>query len=143
MILLVAQENKANYSMYKSDSQVIAGAIAAFQHNNNQRSGRFRLPRLASMTIPCIAMIGTRPFFYKVPVTTQLSSAVADGKYPEQPTIVTCCAPPARHQAFEGMEVPDYRRTALQYYDAFRGLAKSCWTASLEGLKLHLPGTWI
>jgi hypothetical protein len=28
-------------------------------------------------------------------------------------------------------EVPDYRRIALQYYDAFRVLAKDCWSAFL------------
>lgn len=29
------------------------------------------------------------------------------------------------------MEVPDYRRAALQYYEAFHGLARAFWTVFL------------
>ena len=55
------------------------------------------------------------------------------GQFPSQPTVVRRCGPPARRRAFEGMEVPDYRRVALQYYDAFRGVAKDCWATILDG----------
>jgi hypothetical protein len=130
MILLVVQENATDDSIYKPEAQVIAEAIATFQNNNEKRLA-FGAPPLSSMTIPCITMIGTQPFFYKVPVTMELGTAVAAGQYPEQPTIVTCCTPPIRRRPWEGMKAPDYRRTALQYYNAFRGLAKSCWTAFL------------
>lgn len=30
------------------------------------------------------------------------------------------------------MEIPDYRRNALQYYDMFRELAKTCWTEFID-----------
>jgi hypothetical protein len=131
MILLVVQEDKTAQSTRLPEAQVIAEAIATFQHNNAKRHD-LGLQPLDSMTVPCITMVGTRPFFYKVPVTKQLSDAVISGQYPQQPTIVTRCAPPARRRASEGMEVADYRKVALQYYDAFRGLAKDCWSAFLS-----------
>jgi hypothetical protein len=31
------------------------------------------------------------------------------------------------------MQVPDYRRTALQYYDGFGGVTKDRWTTFLDG----------
>ena len=91
------------------------------------------LPQLDTMTIPCVTMVGTRPFFYQIPVTQQLSDCVATGQFPPQLTVVRCCVSPARRRAAEGIEVPDYRRIALQYCDAFRGVAKDCWTVYLDG----------
>jgi hypothetical protein len=131
MILLVVQEDKTSQSLLKPEAQVIAEAIATFQHNNEKRFS-IGLQPLDLMTIPCITMVETRPFFYRVPVIRQLSDAVATGQYPLDPTIVTCCARPARRREIEGMDVPDYRQIALQYYDAFRGLARSCWTQFLS-----------
>ena len=132
MILLVVQEDKTNSSTANPEPQVIAEAIAAFQYNNRKRE-ELGLPTLDKMTIPCIVMVGTRPFFYKVPATQKLCDCVIGGQYPSQPTVVTRCSPPARRRASEGMEVPDYRRAALQYYDAFHELAKACWTSFLDG----------
>jgi hypothetical protein len=132
MILLVVQEDKTNFSLADPEPQVIAEAIATFQYNNRKRK-ELGLATLNTMTIPCITMVGTRPFFYKVPVTEKLSDCVSSGQYPPQPTIVTHCSPPARRRASEGMEVPDYRRAALQYYDAFHVLARACWTPFLDG----------
>jgi hypothetical protein len=132
MILLVVQEDKTAFSLSDPEPQVIAEAIATFQHNNCKRTD-LGLPELDTMTIPCITMVGTRPFFYQIPVTQQLSNSVVSGQFPPQPTVVRRCAPPARRRASEGMEVPEYRRTALQYYDAFRGVAKDCWTMFLGG----------
>jgi hypothetical protein len=132
MILLVVQEDKTAFSSKDPEPQVIAEAIATFQHNNRKRAN-LDLPLLDAMTIPCITMVGTRPFFYQVPVTRQLSDSVVTGQFPPQPTVVKRCAPPARRRASEGMEVPDYRRTALQYYDAFRVLAQDLWSAFLDG----------
>ena len=63
----------------------------------------------------------------------QLSDSVATGHFPSQPTVVRRCDPPASQREFEGMEVPVYRRVALQYYDAFRGVAKDCWATFLDG----------
>jgi len=132
MILLVVQKDKTVFSSSDPEPQIIAEAIATFQYNNRKRVDR-GLPQLDTMTIPCITMVGTRPFFYQIPVTRQLSDGVATGQFPPQPTVVRRCGPPARRRASEGMEVPDYRRIALQYYDAFRGVAKDCWTKYLDG----------
>ena len=132
MILLVVQEDMTAFSSSDLEPQIIAEAIATFQHNNRKRAD-LDLPQLDTMTIPCITMVGTRPFFYQIPVTQQLSDCVATGRFPPQPTVVRRCAPPARRRTFEGMEFPDYRRIALQYYDASRGVAKDCWTTYLGG----------
>jgi len=91
MVLLIIQEDKTNTSLQSPEAQVIAEAIGAFQYNNRIRCDHHLIP-LEAMTIPCITMVGTRPCFYKVPVTQELSSAVISAQYPEQPTIVTCCA---------------------------------------------------
>jgi len=133
IILLVVQEDKMDTSLKSPEAQVIAEAIAAFQYNNRKRRDRYLKP-LEAMNIPCITMIGTRPCFYKVPVTQELSLAVLSGQYPEHPTIVTRCAPPFRCRSVEGMENPEYRRAALQYYDAFRGFAKDCWIGFIAGI---------
>ncbi|KAM6489558.1 hypothetical protein JOM56_014977 [Amanita muscaria] len=85
MILLVVEVDK---NLSNPEPQVIAKAIATFQHNNRKRVG-LRLPTFDIMTIPCITMVGTRPFFYKVPVTMQLSNCVANGQYPSRPTVVS------------------------------------------------------
>ena len=132
MILLVVQGDKTALSSRDPEPQIVAEAIATFQHNNRKRAD-LGLPQLDTMTIPCIIMVGTRPFFYQIPVTQQLSDCVVTGQFPPQPTVVRRCAPPARRRASEGMEVPEYRRIALQYYDAFRGVAKDCWTKYLDG----------
>ena len=132
MILLVVQEDKTVFSSSDPEPQIIAEAIATFQHNNRKRVD-IGLPQLDTMTIPCITMVGTRPIFYQIPVTMQLSDCVATGQFPPQPTVVRRCAPPTRRKASEGMEVPDYRRIALQYYDAFRGVAETHWTMYLGG----------
>ena len=91
------------------------------------------------MTIPCVVMVGTRPFFYKVPVTRQLWECVTMviTQY-LPPTVVTRCSPPARRRASEDMEVPDYRRAALaalQYYDVFRNHLPRQRQAASEGCR--------
>ena len=98
MILLVVQEDKTNLSTANPEPQVITEAIATFQYNNRKRE-ELDLPTLDKMTIPCIVMVGTRPFFYKVPATQKLCDCVIGSQYPSQPTVVTCCAPPAQRQA--------------------------------------------
>ena len=111
--------------------QVIAEAIAAFQYNNRARS-RIGLHELDAMTIPCITMVGTRPIFYKVPVTKALSNAVITAQYPQVTTHVTkCVVSSASRRLSEGMEVADFRKVALQHYDAFKVLAKTQWDVFL------------
>lgn len=124
-MIQVIKENKAARNIQRPEPQVIAEAISAFQHNNRIRQF-MGLPALVQMTLPCITMVGTHPAFYLVPVTNMLSNAVLNGTYPLSRTRVRRC----RCEVVGvngGMENPAYRTHALQYYVAFRVLAKSYW----------------
>lgn len=133
LTLLLVQRDKPAFGSSGPEPPLIASAIATFQNNNRNRT-KMGLATLDMMTIPCITIVGTRPLFYKVPITQHLSDCVATGQYPMQQTVVTRCGPPAPPEAYEGMEFPDYRHTALRYYDAFRDLAEDCWALILAGL---------
>jgi len=75
-------------------------------------------------------MFGTRPIFYLVPVTRELSEAVATGQYLLSPTVVKKCVVVSNSRNLsEGMETPDFRQVALQHYTAFRTLAEAHWSA--------------
>ena len=115
IILLVVQEDKTIVSVRDPEPQVIADAIATFQCNNRIRA-RLGEPECDSMTIPSITMIGTRPIFYLVPVTRDLSEAVATAQYPLSSTVVKKCVVTStcRHLS-EGMKIPDFRQVALQH----------------------------
>ncbi|KAG1751461.1 uncharacterized protein EDB91DRAFT_1298392 [Suillus paluster] len=125
-------DDKTIYNSTQPEPQVIAGAIAAYQYNNEKRQSR-ELPILDTMTIPCITLVGTRPTFYLVPVTQALSVAVVTGQYPEVPTKVVKCVTflGHNHRSSEGMETPKYRRLAFQRFVAFRDLAKGFWQTIL------------
>ncbi|KAK0231578.1 hypothetical protein IW262DRAFT_1345102 [Armillaria fumosa] len=126
-ILLVIQEDKISISSKNPEAQVIAGAIAAFQYNNGTRD-RNGLNPLDSMIIPAIIIFGTRPVFYKVPVTQQLSKAVAMGQYPVSETkVVKCVVAPRSRRLFGGMEVPEFRTEVIKCCEAFRRISKECW----------------
>jgi hypothetical protein len=129
-ILLVIQEDKTVYSGADPEPQVIAEAIAAFQTNNRNRT-QLGLPRLESMSIPCITLVGTRPIFYIVPVTKSLNTAVENGQWPENVTEVKKCVVGERRRLSEGMEQPDFRKDALKHYILFRPLAKNLWSEFL------------
>ena len=75
-------------------------------------------------------MIGTRPIFYLVPVTQELSEAVAIAQYPLRPTTIRKCVvtSPSRRLS-EGMETPEFRQLALRHFAAFRTLAEGYWSA--------------
>ncbi|KAF8815663.1 hypothetical protein BYT27DRAFT_7230171 [Phlegmacium glaucopus] len=125
-ILLVVQEDKTTPS---PEPHLIAKAIATFQYNNRVRV-RLGRPKLDSMTIPCITMIGTRPIFYLVPVTRKLSRAVAKGHYTAIPTVVKRCVVVSDSRRLgEGMENPNFRQVALQHFAAFCTLAEAHWSA--------------
>ena len=88
------------------EPQMMAKAIAAYQHNNSIRCDQ-DIPELDNMTFPSLTMVGSRPCFYKVTVTKQLSDAVVQGSYPSQVTIIKCCVPPSYPIAKVGMEDVD------------------------------------
>ena len=127
IILLVVQEDKTVAGISNPEPQIIREAIANFQWNNRIRVqlGEYELE---FMTFPCIAMTGTRPIFYLVPVTRDLSEAVAASKYPSSPTVVQRCVV-TFNRLSEGMETPDFRQLAFQHFIAFRTLAETHWSA--------------
>ena len=92
LIKLLVQEDKSfktypkRNAIANAESQVIAEAIAAFQDNEKMREA-LSLPKKASHLIPCITMIGTRPTFYLVNVTTALADAVKRGEEPAEETV--------------------------------------------------------
>ncbi|KZP25861.1 hypothetical protein FIBSPDRAFT_855487 [Athelia psychrophila] len=127
-ILLVIRQDKTDIGDMNPEPQVIAEAIATFQFNNDGRT-RLGVEPLETMTIPAIAMIGTRPVFYKIPITQQLSDAVISGQYPANQTVVNKCTfSPPSGRLCEGMEVLETRREILKYYTAFKGVAEQCWS---------------
>lgn len=126
-IFLILQENRTVFNTSDPEPPVIAEAIAAYQQNNLKRA-RMGLSTLDTMTVPCITMIGTRPTFYLVPVTQELSDAVITGRWPEVETKVLKCVTFVSHgQLSEGMETPEYRRVAFKHMIAFKALAKTQW----------------
>ena len=131
LLLLVGHEYTNELSSRDREPQVIEAAVAAFQLNNHSRS-QLGMEMKDSMLIPCIVTVGTRPIFYIVSVTKQLSVAVERGQCPEHMTEVRKCEVVGeRGQLNEGMEMPDFRLEALKHYILFRFLAKSLWSEFL------------
>jgi hypothetical protein len=128
-MLLLLQADKTQMGPSNVEARIIAGAIAAYQFNNNNRQ-KMGLHPLDAMTMPCITMVGSRPTFYLVPVTKTLSDAVMSCQYPSDRTEVLKCDVTSNLNG--GMEAPEYRVVALQYYVAFKSLAKSHWEKFLS-----------
>jgi hypothetical protein len=82
------------------------------------------------MTVPAFTMTGSRPIFYLVPVTQELSESVAVGEYPATVTVVKKCVVGIEGgPEKEGMENLDFRQLALRHFTAFRTLAETHWSA--------------
>jgi hypothetical protein len=129
LLVVQVQDDKTGSSQRDPEAQAVAQAIAAFQQNNRSRK-QLGKPELEAMTIPGITLTGTRPAFYLIPVTKELSDAVASAQYPSLPTVVKkCMVASGSCRLGECMESPDYRRLAFQCYIAFRILAQSHWSA--------------
>ncbi|KAJ6568256.1 hypothetical protein DFH09DRAFT_918101 [Mycena vulgaris] len=132
VLLVLVVERSTPGETTDPKAHAVAGAIAAFQSNNNARVGSGLAP-LERTTIPCISMAGTRPTFYLVPVTRALSAAVAAGQYPAAETVVAMCVTPGT-RASDGMDGVEYRTLALRRIRAFRELAESHWETVLSGV---------
>ena len=127
-ILLVLIEDRTLSNRTDGEAQVIAEAIATFQFNNGNHK-EHSLDPLNAMTIPAITMTGTRPTFFLVPVTSELSNTVITGQHPNTPTRVLQCATIFTHLwcASTGMEDMEYRKLALKHFLTFKMLAKNHW----------------
>lgn len=126
--ILLIEENKTRDSTKNPEPQLIAEAIAAFQFNNVVRRDR-GLQCLASMTFPCIIMVGNQPTFYLVPVTQALSDAVCRGEYPAANTTIYKHSVVDHPDDHLGMTIADFREEVIQHYGAFRTLARGHWAA--------------
>lgn len=117
VLMLVCSEDKR--WRYDAEAAVIAGAIAAFTANNKVRVAS-DLPPLSATTIPAIAMNGSNPIFYKIPVTAELSEAVARGAYPTNETRVLRYAPLLRIPPMSGWSVHKHKPEVLADLEAFK-----------------------
>ncbi|KAI0785273.1 hypothetical protein C8Q75DRAFT_335082 [Abortiporus biennis] len=106
---------------------VVAAAIAAFQYSNLLRQNfSHGLPVLDKMVIPAIYMYGTRPHFFKIPVTKELCDAVEKGEFPVEETVVSSFRLPFHYYFWDGINEPEVRRNMFKYLEAFREIAKDC-----------------
>ncbi|KAJ7029279.1 hypothetical protein C8F04DRAFT_963114 [Mycena alexandri] len=118
-IILLVQEDKRLGGRTDAYPQLIAGAIAAYQANQTTRTAS-GLPRLQSLVVPGIILVGTSPTFYKIPLTEEFVRCVERGDYPNTPTIVSFHLPDLPRPRAEGMKPLDNRRIILRCYEAFK-----------------------
>src|SRR6266850_3885298 len=84
-----------------------------------------RSPPYQFKIMPGIILNGTSPTFYKIPVSKNLVTAVQDGHYPKQETVVLAhrpaVVPSARRPCSdEGMNPLDNRRLIFSCFEAFK-----------------------
>ncbi|KAG6825490.1 hypothetical protein H0H92_003571 [Tricholoma furcatifolium] len=163
ILLLGATQDGLNRLGRDSESQIVAQAIAAFDHNNTLRV-RHQLKPLEHMAFPCITMLEMTPIFYIVPVTTELSEAVKkcdflattndssattndssattnnssattnNSSATTTETIVKKMDPFPDDSGNSCFEDPAKRQKALDHFFAFKSIAKLHWANFLEGL---------
>jgi hypothetical protein len=122
-ILLLIQENKLHKESKDPEPQLIAGAIAAFQTNNNKRTCVMGQDPIICKVIPGITLVGTSPIFYKIPITAELVESVALGTFPAERTVVLAHLPDLARPALrlsEGISPLDNRVRILACYEAFK-----------------------
>jgi hypothetical protein len=106
--------------MKDPEPQVIAEAIRAFALNNRKRERDLNLRPRNSIVIPCLAIVGTTPFFYKITITAGLSKAVQTGTYPKTATRVLRYFPALLRRSSEGMRPLPNRLEILRCLEAFK-----------------------
>jgi hypothetical protein len=105
------------------EPRLISDAIAAFHNSNIMRVKRHGTDPLTSKVMPGIVMDGTMPTFYKVPITSELVTAVESGKQPDQETIVRVYRPevPIPEEGMTAAMKPlDNRSFILSCFEAFK-----------------------
>ena len=101
------------------EPRLISEAIAAFHNNNNLRAKFFGTDPLTSKVMPGIVMDGSMPTFYKIPVTSELVTAVEAGEQPELETTVHAYRPEVPRPE-ESIRPLDNRYIILSCFEAFR-----------------------
>ncbi|KAG7085784.1 hypothetical protein E1B28_003325 [Marasmius oreades] len=119
--ILLVQEDKRRRSTENPESQLIAGAIAAF-HENDRRRSLLGLPAAQAKTFVGITIFSTVPTFYKIPITSDLLRSVRTGQFPPQQTVVhKLITPfPFRKTYRNGMHPLENRRIVLQCFEALK-----------------------
>ncbi|KAJ7771647.1 hypothetical protein B0H16DRAFT_190933 [Mycena metata] len=125
--ILLVQEDKM--SLEEVEPQLIAGAIAAFYENNRRRTANGQ-STIASKVFAGIAVSGTGPTLYKIPVSQELLDRISTAQFPpgaEDPAltaiIVSKLVPPVANldrYTSDGMVPLANRRTVFQCLAAFK-----------------------
>ncbi|KAJ7057881.1 hypothetical protein C8F01DRAFT_1151431 [Mycena amicta] len=122
--ILLVQEDKRPLSPARdcAEAELIAEAVAAFSANNKQRIDSGLTP-LTSKVVAGIVMVGTAPMFYKIPISSELVTAIATAQYPPNVTTVSKFIPPVpdiRSYISEGMDPLENRQVVFQCLEAFK-----------------------
>ncbi|TFY50472.1 hypothetical protein EVG20_g11498 [Dentipellis fragilis] len=146
--LLVQEDERFDIEhMWELEPQLIASAIAAFELTNREREWRGeatvdsgvcpsfpsrrarRARRAAPLTvtqvIPGIILFGSRPSFFKIPVTSSLWCSVREGTYPTETTTVSMhvpILPNPSHRDRKAMKAIENRGPILRTFEAFKSV---------------------
>ncbi|KAJ7057879.1 hypothetical protein C8F01DRAFT_1256488 [Mycena amicta] len=87
--ILLVQEDKRHLSLSRdsADAELIAEAVAAFSANNKQRIDSGLTP-LTNQVVAGIIVLGTGPTFYKIPISSELVTAMGGAQYPPNVTVL-------------------------------------------------------
>lgn len=123
-MLLVVAEDKRALAKTTTDpaASVIAAAIATVNDRDNRRRPLGLAP-IQSKVIPAIAMFGSAPTFYKIPVTSELTRAIANGQFPQHETVISMHIPAVQRynqRLQEGLDPLDNRRPTFRCFEAFK-----------------------
>ncbi|KAG6809751.1 hypothetical protein H0H92_014866 [Tricholoma furcatifolium] len=133
LILLLACRPYYDWEREAVKEIFITQAIAACRHNNAKRTEKGLKP-LDAMIFPCISIYDLKPTFYLIPVTAELSRAVAHGESPSTTTtIYKGDIPMPTGAKWRSMDDPTYRQFALACFKKFRCSAKRSWEQFLQG----------
>ncbi|KAJ7790611.1 hypothetical protein B0H14DRAFT_2939062 [Mycena olivaceomarginata] len=120
--ILLVQEDKRHLSLDDAEPQLIAEAVAAYYANNRRRTAVGLTP-VTSKVFAGIVMFGTAPTFYKIPISSELVTAIGRAQYPPNATIVSKLVPPVPDlygYLKEGMVPLENRRVVFQCLAAFK-----------------------
>ncbi|KAJ7709498.1 hypothetical protein B0H17DRAFT_1190703 [Mycena rosella] len=120
--ILLVQQDKRQLSLDDAEPQLIAEAVAAYYANNRRRVAVGLAP-LTSKVFAGIVMFGTGPIFYKIPISSELVTAIDRAQYPPNATVVSKLVPPVPdlyQYLEEGMVPLENRRVVFQCLAAFR-----------------------
>lgn len=130
-ILMLLQEDKTERGdRLCAEAQIIAEAIAAYQHNSEEFESLSNVVYPDKYVFPCITMVGTYPVFYKIPITKTLSECVEKGTTPKEETIVFRCNPKEIDQPLTtGMLLKKDRKIIVRHFLAFKQIYQQ-WSTS-------------